>query len=124
MENGIGDAPLTTIHYVKMSDNPILLYDGNCGFCRIWIQYWDQLTDNRVDYAAAQEVGERFPQIPQESYGQSVQLVMPEGRVLVGARAVFTTLTFVPGLGWLLWLYEHLPGFAVTSEGLYRLIAG
>src|ERR1700676_1919911 len=108
----------------SMSDNPLLVYDGNCGFCRIWIQYWPQLTGDRLDYAPSQQVSERFPLIPPASFGQSVQLVMPDGAVASGARAVFTTLTFAPGFAWLLWVYEHLPGFAVVSEVLYRLIAG
>ncbi|HWY48379.1 MAG TPA: lipase maturation factor family protein [Bryobacteraceae bacterium] len=106
-----------------MSDNPLVLYDGNCGFCRIWIQYWTQLTANQVEYACSQEAGERFPQIPPESFGQSVQLVMPDGQLIAGARAVYTTLTFAPGMAWLLWLYDHLPGFAWLSEVAYRLVA-
>jgi len=106
-----------------MSDNPLVLYDGHCGFCRIWIQYWNQLTGNRVDYAPSQEAGERFPQIPRENFGQAVQLVMPEGEVISGARAVLTTLTFVPGMAWLLWLYNHFPGFAGVSEAFYGVIA-
>jgi lipase maturation factor 1 len=106
-----------------MPDNPLVLYDGRCGFCRIWIQYWNQLTGNRVDYVPSQEAGERFPQIPRENFGQAVQLVMPEGEVISGARAVFTTLTFVPGMTWLFWLYNHLPGFASMSEAAYGMIA-
>jgi len=106
-----------------MPDNPLVLYDGNCGFCRVWIQYWNQLTGNRVDYATSQEAGESFPQIPRENFDQSVQLVTPGGQVIAGARAVFTTLAFVPQMAWLLWLYEHLPGFAPISEAVYRAIA-
>jgi predicted DCC family thiol-disulfide oxidoreductase YuxK len=106
-----------------MSDNPLVLYDGHCGFCRIWIQYWNQLTGNRVDYAPSQEAGDRFPQIPRENFGQAVQLVMPGGEVTGGARAVFMTLTYVPGMAWLLWLYNHLPGFAGVSEAFYGVIA-
>jgi len=106
-----------------MSDNPLVIYDGNCGFCKIWIQYWSQLTGNRLDYAPSQEAGARFPQIPPENFGQSVQLVTPAGEVVSGARAVYTTLTFAPGMGWLLWLYEHFSLFAWLSEGVYRLIA-
>jgi predicted DCC family thiol-disulfide oxidoreductase YuxK len=105
-----------------MSDNPLVLYDGNCGFCRIWIQYWGQLTGNQLDYAPAQEAGGKFP-IPPENFGQSVQLVMPSGEVISGARAVFTTLTFAPGMAWFLGLYDHFPGFAPLSEAAYRLIA-
>src|SRR5579862_5172229 len=105
-----------------MSDNPLVLYDGQCGFCRIWIQYWGQLTGNRLDYAPAREAGGKFA-IPPENFGQSVQLVMPGGEVISGARAVFTTLTFAPGMAWLRWLYDHFPGFAPLSEAAYRLIA-
>jgi lipase maturation factor 1 len=92
---------------------PILIYDGHCGFCRIWINYWRQLTGNRIEYQASQHVGERFPQIPKEAYGKSVQLVQPDGSVTSGAQAVFGTLG-------LLSLYSWISG---PSEALYRWIA-
>ena len=37
---------------------------------------------------------------------------MPEGELFSGAQAVFTTLRYAPGMTWLLWVYEHGPGFA------------
>jgi lipase maturation factor 1 len=106
-----------------MPDDPLVIFDGRCGFCRIWIEYWKIITRGRVAYAASQEVGSSYPQIPPEDFGQSVQLVMPSGAVLRGARAVFVTLTYAPGMAWLLWVYEHVPGFAAVSEAGYRLIA-
>ncbi len=106
-----------------MSDKPLVIFDGKCGFCRIWIQYWEQLTRTGVEYAASQDVATSYPQIPAGSYDQSVQLVMPSGEVISGARAVFTTLTYAPGTAWLLWAYEHVPGFAPVTEGAYKLIA-
>ena len=92
---------------------PVLIYDGKCGFCRIWIDYWRQLTGSRIEYAASQDVGPRYPQIPPEAFGQSVQLVQPDGTVSNGARAVFQTLG-------LLRLYRWISG---PSEILYRFIA-
>src|SRR5260370_19491886 len=77
----------------------------------------------QVDYAPSQEVGARYPEIPPEKFSESVQLVMPEGEVISGARAVYTLLTFAPGMTWVLWLYNHLPGFLALSEGCYKLIA-
>jgi lipase maturation factor 1 len=106
-----------------MSDQPLLIFDGKCGFCRIWIRYWEQLTGSSLEYAASQDVGSRYPQIPAQSYSQSVQLVMPEGEVLSGAQAVFGTLRYAPGWAWLLWVYQHVPGFAPVTEAAYRLIA-
>jgi len=106
-----------------MPETPLLIFDGRCGFCRIWIEYWKELTGASVEYAPSQEVGGNYPQIPPERFGQSVQLVLPEGEVISGARAVFETLTYARGLAWLLWIYNHVPGFASVSEAAYRLIA-
>src|SRR6267154_1886774 len=106
-----------------MPDKPLVIFDGNCGFCKIWIKYWYQLTGWRVDYAPSQEVGEQFPQIPPGDFSQSVQLVLPSGETLRGAEAVFQTAAYAPGLSWLLWLYRHLPGLAPVAEASYRVIA-
>ncbi|MBZ5608012.1 MAG: lipase maturation factor family protein [Acidobacteriia bacterium] len=106
-----------------MPDQPLVIFDGRCGFCRIWIEYWKQLTGSQVTYAPSQEIGASFPQIPPASFSQAVQLVMPGGEVLSGARAVFVTLKYAPGMAWLAWLYDHLPGFAGATEAGYKLIA-
>jgi lipase maturation factor 1 len=106
-----------------MPNDPLVIFDGRCGFCRIWIEYWRIITRGRVAYAPSQEVGNSYPQIPPEDFGQSVQLVMPSGAVMRGARAVFVTLTYAPGMAWLLWVYEHIPGFAALTEAAYRLVA-
>jgi lipase maturation factor 1 len=104
--------------------SPLLIFDGRCGFCRIWIEYWKTLTADRVAYAPSQEVGSQYPQIPAKNFGQSVQLVMPGGEIMSGARAVFTTLTYAPGRSWTFWAYEHVPGAAPATEAAYRFIAG
>jgi len=74
------------------SSKPLLIYDGKCGFCRIWLDYWRKLTGDRVEYAPSQEVGERYPQIPKGDFSLGVQLVRPDGSVASNARAVFETL--------------------------------
>jgi predicted DCC family thiol-disulfide oxidoreductase YuxK len=106
-----------------MPDQPLVIFDGRCGFCRIWIDYWKVITRGSVAYAPSQEVGGLYPQIQPEEFGQSVQLVTPAGVVVRGARAVFVTLTYARGMAWLLWAYEHVPGFAAVTEGAYRWIA-
>jgi len=125
MENGIARAEPYQTPYTNysMSDKPLLIFDGKCGFCRIWIEYWRKLTGDRLNYAPSQEVGEQYPQIPREKYGESVQLALPDGEVICGSRAVFTTLTYAPGMAWLLWAYNHVPGFAPVTEAAYRIIA-
>jgi len=75
---------------------PVLIYDGRCGFCRIWLDYGRRIAGDRIEYLASQDVGDRFPQIPREAYAQSVQLVRPDGSVASGARAVFESLGTLP----------------------------
>jgi predicted DCC family thiol-disulfide oxidoreductase YuxK len=74
------------------SSKPLLIYDGKCGFCKIWLDYWRKLTGDRVEYAASQEVGEQYPQIPKEDFSLGVQLVRADGSVAKNAAAVFETL--------------------------------
>jgi predicted DCC family thiol-disulfide oxidoreductase YuxK len=102
---------------------PLLVFDRDCSFCRIWIEYWKRLTGETISYAPYQEVAERFPQIPRENFKRAVQLILPDGGVLSAAHAVFRSLVNVPGYGWLLWAYFHLPGFASVAEFLYRRVA-
>jgi predicted DCC family thiol-disulfide oxidoreductase YuxK len=94
----------------------LLIYDGNCGFCRIWIEYWKKLTADRIDYAPYQEVADRFPQIPREAFTQAVQLVRTDGTVASGAHAVFETLGKER-------LYESSFIMRNLSETAYRFIA-
>ena len=95
---------------------PLLIYDGRCGFCRIWIDYWKRLTGERIDFAPSQEVGDRFPQIPPKAFAEAVQLVRPDGSVASGARAVFETLGREG-------IYESSSLVAASSEAAYRFIA-
>ena len=90
---------------------PVLVYDGRCGFCKLWIDYWRQLTGERVRYE------------PSESLGTSVELHLPDGEVLTGAHAVYTTLHEAPGKAWLERAYYDVPGFGSASELAYRIIA-
>ncbi|MBI4227778.1 MAG: lipase maturation factor family protein [Candidatus Omnitrophica bacterium] len=106
-----------------MPEPPLLIYDGDCGFCRRWIVHWQALTGDRVRYAPYQEVAGQFPQIPLEAFRQSVQLILPDGAVLSGARAVIRSLAVVPGKRWLSWVYGRLPGAAALLEWAYRWIA-
>lgn len=106
-----------------LPSRPVLVFDGKCGFCRIWIAYWKWITGGRIDYAPSQQVRDRYRQIPPDDFSKSVQLVQPDGTVLRGARAVFETFNYSPGHRWLLWLYSHIPLIAAITEWGYKLVA-
>jgi predicted DCC family thiol-disulfide oxidoreductase YuxK len=102
---------------------PLLVYDGDCGFCTYWANYWQKLTGDRVEYGPYQEVAVRYPTISQAEFQRAVQFVALDGHVASAAEASFLTLSHARGKGFWLALYRNLPGFAGISEKAYAFIA-
>ncbi len=107
----------------NLPERPLLVYDGDCSFCRLWIERWKTTTGDQVRYEPFQQVASQFPEIPREEFTRSVQLILPSGEVFSAAHAVFRALAFARGHGWMLWLYRRVPGVALASEGAYGFIA-
>ena len=102
---------------------PLLIFDGDCHFCRRWIERWRELTAGAVEYAPSQEVAGRFPEIPPEAFDRSVQFVETDGTVYSGAEAVFRSLGHKRSRQWMTWCYERVPGLAATTEAAYGIVA-
>jgi len=105
------------------SPRPLLIYDGDCGFCGYWARYWQKLTGDRVEYRPYQEVAPQYPTIAQADFQRAVQFIAPDGHHASAAEASFLTLSHARGKGFWLALYRHLPGFAAVSEWVYAIIA-
>lgn len=106
-----------------VSRQPLLIYDGDCGFCIYWVRYWQKLTGDRVTYAPYQEVAAQYPEIPVTAFQRAVQYVAPDGKIASGAEAALLTLSHASGKCFWLTLYRHVPGFAAIAEGFYALVA-
>lgn len=106
------------------ADNPrsVLIYDGDCTFCRAWVDFWRSLTGDTLEYLPLQEASERFPEVSKEDCLRAVQFITPEGRYS-GAEGVCRFLHGVEGYRWLFWCYRFLPGFAAIATFAYRFIA-
>lgn len=102
---------------------PLLIYDGDCGFCTYWARYWEKLTGDSVSYAPYQEAAAQYPAVPLSAFRRAVQYVAPDGKISSAAEASFLTLSNAPGGGIWLFLYRYLPGFAAISEYAYAFIA-
>ncbi len=105
------------------SSKPLLVYDGDCGFCKLWIARWREITCGRIDYAPLQEAAARFPEVPRTEFERAVKFVEPNGEVFSSAEAVFRSLGEGRRFSLGRWSYAHLPGFAAVSEGAYAFIA-
>ena len=105
---------------------PLLVFDGDCGFCRTWVARWRETLGDRVVYEQFQTAAARFPTIPRSRFRQAVQLILPDGRVFAAAEAVLRSLALAPerrgGRRWLA-AYQRMPGARPVLEWGYRWIA-
>jgi predicted DCC family thiol-disulfide oxidoreductase YuxK len=105
------------------STRPLLIYDGDCGFCLYWARYWKKLTGGQVEYRSYQQVAAQYPSISEDDFKRAVQFIAPDGRRASAAEASFLTLSHARGKGFWLALYRRLPGFAAIAEWAYAFIA-
>jgi predicted DCC family thiol-disulfide oxidoreductase YuxK len=105
-------------------DRPLIVFDGDCGFCRFWIARWRSGTGDTVDFQAFQhpDISRQFPDIPRERFARAVQLIEPNGCVSEAAEAVVRLLA-LGGRRAPLWAYHHVPAVALVTERAYRVIA-
>ena len=118
-----GDQPATAAKTPAPGPRPLLIYDGDCGFCGYWARYWQKLTGDRVEYRPYQEVAAQYPEISQAEFQRAVQYIAPDGHRASAAEASFLTLSHAPGKGVLARALQNVPGFAAVSELAYAFIA-
>ena len=112
-----------TYRAVAPPPRPLVVFDGDCSFCRFWIDRWRRTSGDRLDYAPYQQAASRFPEIPVEEFRRAVGLIRPSGEVLFGAAAVVAARAEVPGRGLWSWSYRRVPGARAVMDLAYRFIA-
>jgi predicted DCC family thiol-disulfide oxidoreductase YuxK len=115
----------SAVHVASPPAKPLMIFDGDCHFCSLWIRRWKGVAGERVEFLPYQdpEIAARFPEIPREQFVSAVQLIQPDGAVHYGADAVFRTLALNPQCRRLSGAYRHSPAFARTAEFAYRFVA-
>lgn len=103
--------------------NPLLIFDGDCTFCRRWIERWQDATQGRVDFEPYQTAAQRFPAISVADFQDAVHFIH-DGKVNRGARAVFSLLSYDTGLTRIFArLTLRVPVLLNASERVYRWVA-
>ena len=100
-----------------------MIWDGECHFCKMWIERWRQITGGKVDYATYQQAAHLFPEIPVDQFKHAMAFIEPDGKTFFAAEAVYRSLQYRSSRTWLAWSYDHVPGFAEISETAYKFIA-
>jgi predicted DCC family thiol-disulfide oxidoreductase YuxK len=104
---------------------PLLIWDGECGFCRRSVEHLRAWLGARVAYEPYQSAHVRFSAIPKDAFRAAVHLIEPDGRATRGAEAVFRALAHgrARTLALPLAVYRFVPGFAGLTEWAYRQVA-
>ena len=103
-----------------------LLYDEHCSLCvrfKEAVQRRDR--QGRIEPVGFEDprIPRLVPGIPQERLRSSFHLVLPEGRLLSGHRALPELLSLLPGGSLPAWFLRHAPGAPWLSKRLYAWIA-
>ncbi len=102
---------------------PLLVYDGDCGFCSYAVDYARAVTFERIDYEPYQSAGARYPAVSDADFARQIYLFNPDGSFTTAGRAALTCLALEPRLrGWL-FCYRFIPGFAWLTELAYQWTA-
>ena len=112
-------------HYSCVLNQPVLLYDGDCGFCRQWVerlQGWDR--DGAIRCVPARERASvaGLPPIDDDALDRAMHLVTTDGTVYPGARAVPVVLQYLSHWRWLRILFL-IPGAPWVADRVYSNIA-
>ena len=99
------NAKETRLRILHPPPKATLVWDGDCHFCRRWIERWKEITDDEVGYIASQDIGDQFAEIRREQFERSVILIEPDGTVFCGAEAAFRALRCRSSKKWLSWNY-------------------
>lgn len=70
---------------------PLMIWDGNCGFCKYWILVWKQKT-TEVEYKTLQEVAENFSEIPLKEFKKASRFIDMDGRIYSGPDSAFMSM--------------------------------
>jgi predicted DCC family thiol-disulfide oxidoreductase YuxK len=104
---------------------PVLIYDGNCAFCRAWvdrIRRWDRRNTIELMPAAERFRVRGLPPLSDAQLDAAMHFVLSDGRVLSGGRAIPELLRLLPG-GRLPRLLFHLPGVQRLADVTYGWVA-
>lgn len=104
---------------------PLLLYDGQCAFCRVNVRRAGRIAGRErieaVDYHAPGALDE-LPGVTAEDCQGAMHLIETSGRVSKGAEAIARVLMMRPLFSWLGRLY-YIPGVRWVCDRAYGLIA-
>ncbi|GAA2444925.1 hypothetical protein GCM10010191_72020 [Actinomadura vinacea] len=104
-------------------DRPVLLYDGDCGFCTASVRFAERRIPSSAEPLAYQFADLEALGTTAERASYEVVWVARDGRVHGGAQAIAMLLIDAGGVWRPLGLLGRVSPFRWAAHGLYRLVA-
>ncbi len=106
------------------TEKPMMVWDGECGFCKYWVTRWKMYTGDRITYKTYQEVASQFKDIPLKEFKKASRLIEPNGSVYSGPDSAYRSFAYSEEKHWP-WhdWYERFPVFTKLSDHSYNFIA-
>ncbi|MEK7298390.1 MAG: DUF393 domain-containing protein [Candidatus Margulisiibacteriota bacterium] len=108
---------MTQIH-----NRPLLMWDGDCGFCSRCVDCLAAWSGGKVQYSSYQKQLAQYPDIPKSVFRKKVVLD-DNGRYYYGAEAIYKVMALTGKWAWLYALYRSFPPFRWLSDWGYRIVA-
>ena len=103
-------------------DRPLLVWDGDCGFCKRCVLLWRRIVKEPIDDCPYQECKVQRLPVSDPQFARRVYLFERDGTPLSGAAAVYRSLQSTR-LAFLHRLYSRSAAFAAFSEKAYAWVA-
>lgn len=101
---------------------PILVWDGECKFCKWWKTRWELKTKGKLQFKTYQDVAHKFPDIPIKEFKKASRLIDTDGSVYSGPDSAYRSL-YIAGIEkWHIW-YSSSNMFKTMSNLGYNHIA-
>ncbi|MDQ8204006.1 DCC1-like thiol-disulfide oxidoreductase family protein [Pelagicoccus sp. SDUM812003] len=106
----------------KPPPRPLLVWDGDCSFCKRCVQKWRGWGRPRVDDCPYQSGHLPPSPLSEKEFSQRIYLFDTEGEIHSGAAAAFRSLSHTR-IGFLDRWYRRFAWFATISEWCYAFVA-
>ncbi len=102
--------------------HPVLIWDGECGFCNWWKTRWELKTNSKIHFETYQQSASKFPDIPLKEFKKASRLIEPDGEIYSGPDSAYRSLYLSGDKKWHK-LYKTSPIFQYLSDHGYNHIA-
>ncbi|GEQ87140.1 hypothetical protein ULMS_26480 [Patiriisocius marinistellae] len=104
-------------------EKPVLVWDGDCGFCKYWVIRWKLHTGISINYIPYQQIAHKFKDIPLKEFKKASRFIDTDGFIYSGPDSAYKTLSFKNGKSHLHNWYHKYKWFTWLSDFGYNTIA-